>query len=92
MQQERIIERLDDMVAAGRLTAEEAGRLRVAAGTAEFDVELANVRARHAQVHTDAAVATGTMSADDAAAALERVRGGEHSTELRRHIRGAGDS
>jgi hypothetical protein len=89
MQQERILERLDDMVAAGRLTPEEAAHLRAAAGTAEFDVAMASIRARHAQVHTDAAVAAGTMRPEDAAAALERIRDGEHSTELRRHIRGA---
>jgi polyhydroxyalkanoate synthesis regulator phasin len=89
MEQERIIERLDGMVAAGRITSEEATRLRAAAGTVAFDVVLATIRARHAQAHTDAAVAAGTMSQADAAASLERVRHGEHSSELRRHIRGA---
>ena len=38
MQPERIIERLDGMVAAGRITAEEASHLRATVGTAEFDV------------------------------------------------------
>ncbi len=89
MQQERIIERIDAMVAAGRITAKEATQLRAAAGTAGFDEVLATIRARHAQVHTDAAVAAGTMSPGDAEASLERVRHGEHSNELRRHIRGA---
>jgi hypothetical protein len=90
MQPERIIERLDTMVASGRLTAEEAARLRATAGTPEFDEALAAIRARHAQVHTDAAVAAGTMSPADAASALARVRDGEHSGDLRRHIRTAG--
>ncbi|HEX4125979.1 MAG TPA: hypothetical protein VHX67_00220 [Acidimicrobiales bacterium] len=89
MQHDRIIERLDAMVASGRLTAQEATRLRATAGTPEFDEAMAAIRARHAQVHTDAAVAAGTMSAEDAASSLERVRDGEHSRQLRRHIRGA---
>ena len=89
MQPERIIERLDQMVSTGRITADEAMRLRAAAGTAEFDAVMASIRARHAEAHTDAAVAAGTMSPEDAADSLERVRRGEHSTDLRRHIRGA---
>ena len=39
MQQERIIEQLEKMVASGRVTPEEADRLRATAGTAEFDVD-----------------------------------------------------
>jgi polyhydroxyalkanoate synthesis regulator phasin len=88
MQPDRIIERLDGMVSAGRITAEEASRLRAAAGTEEFEVVLAGIRARHAQAHTDAAVADGSMSSEDAEASLARVRAGDHSGELRRHIRG----
>jgi polyhydroxyalkanoate synthesis regulator phasin len=90
MDHARVIEKLDRMVASGRITAEEADRLRVSAGTAEFDAVMGAIRARHAQAHTDAAVAAGTMSPEDAAAALERVRQGDHSADLRRHIRGAG--
>ena len=90
MQHERIIERLAGMVATGRITAGEASRLRAAVGTAEFEAVLATIRARHAQAHTDAAVAAGTMTAEDAEASLDRVRHGEHPSELRRHIRGAG--
>jgi hypothetical protein len=87
MEQERIIEQLDRTVASGRITPEEATCLRAAAGTPEFDAVMATIRTRHARVHTDAAVA-GTMSPEDAAASLERVRDGDHSTGLRRHIRG----
>jgi hypothetical protein len=88
MEQERIIEQLDRMVASGRITPQEATCLRAAAGTPEFDAVMATIRTRHARVHTDAAVAAGTMSPEDAAASLERVRDGDHSTGLRRHIRG----
>ncbi len=51
MQPERIIEQLDKMVASGRITPEEAARLRATAGTSEFDSAMGAVRARHAQVH-----------------------------------------
>ena len=88
MEQERIIDQLDRMVASGRITTEEAACLRAAAGTPEFDAVMATIRARHARVHTDAAVAAGTMSPQDAEASLERVRDGDRSSELRRHIRG----
>ncbi len=50
---------------------------------------MGEIRARHAQVHTDAAVATGRLSQEEADATLDRVRGGEHTAELRAHIRGA---
>jgi hypothetical protein len=90
MDHARVLEQLDRMVASGRITPEEADRLRKAAGTTEFEAAMGAIRARHAQVHTDAAVAAGTMSPEDAAAALERARQGDHSADLRRHIRGAG--
>lgn len=90
MNHQRILEQLDRMVASGRITPEEANRLRGAAGTTEFDAVMTNIRARHAQAHTDAAVAAGTMSPEDAAAALASVRQGNHSADLRRRIRGTG--
>jgi hypothetical protein len=89
MNEERIIERLDAMVAADRITEDEATRLRASVGTADFDDVLAGIRARHAQVHTDDAVAVGRMSSDEADGLVERVRAGEHSSELRRHIKDA---
>ena len=90
MQQERIIEQLEKMVAAGRITPEEAARLRASAGTPEFDAVMGTIRARHAQAHTDAAVAAGRMSQEEADTSLDRVRDGDHSTALRSHIKGTG--
>jgi hypothetical protein len=90
VQQARIIEQLDKMTASGRITPEEADRLRAAAGTEEFDVVMGAIRARHAQIHTDAAIADGRMSPEDAETTLERVRDGEHSAALRAQIRGTG--
>lgn len=91
MNEQRIIERLDAMVASGRVSEEEAARLRAAEDTAQFDVVVAGIRARHAQVHTDAAVEADRMSQDEADELLGRVSAGEHSRELRAHIKGAHD-
>ena len=77
------------MVASGRITEEEAGRLRAAEGSAAFEEVVAGIRARHAQVHTDAAVAEGRISESEADGLLTRVRSGEHSKELRSNIKGA---
>jgi hypothetical protein len=88
MQPDHIIEQLEKMVASGRITPEEAVRLRATAGTAEFDSVLGQIRARHARVHTDAAVAAGRMSGEEADATLDRVRRGEHTAALRAHIKG----
>jgi len=84
----RIVEQVDRMVASGRLTEEEAGRLRAAEGSDAFEEVVADIRARHAQAHTDAAVAEGRISQSEADGYLDRVRAGEHSKELRGHIKG----
>jgi polyhydroxyalkanoate synthesis regulator phasin len=83
-----MLDRLDSMVAAGRITPDEAAQLRAAEGTAAFEEVVAGIRARHAQEHTDPAVEAGTMSQEEADGLLERVRDGEHSTELRKRVRG----
>ena len=74
------------MVASGRITPEEAARLRATAGTSEFDSVMAAIRARHAQVHTDAAVAAGTMQPEDAAPRRARCATGTTRAELRADI------
>ena len=61
-----------------------------AQGTPEFDAVMGTIRARHAQSHTDAAVAAGRMSQEEADASLDRVRDGDHSPALRSHIKGTG--
>ena len=88
MDSQRMMERLDAMVSIGRITDEEAAQLRAAHGTPAFDEVVAGIRARHAQAHTDPAVADGRMSQDDADGLLERVRAGEHTAELRKQVRG----
>jgi polyhydroxyalkanoate synthesis regulator phasin len=87
MRQDRIIQQLDAMVVAGRLTPEEAARLRAAEGTPEFEAAVNDVRARHAGAHMEAAVAEGEMTQDEADSYLARVRGGEHPDGQRARLR-----
>lgn len=87
MDPQRVIERLDAMVENGRITPDEAVRLRASVGTEEFDRVMSEVRARHASEHTAQRVHDGAMSQEVADQLLARVRDGEHSPELRRQIR-----
>jgi polyhydroxyalkanoate synthesis regulator phasin len=87
MDPQRMIERLDAMVESGRITPEEATRLRASGGTEEFDRVVAEIRARHATAHAETSVGDGRMSQEEADGLLARVRQGEHSAELRKQIR-----
>lgn len=73
-------------MASGRLTEDEAARLRTTEGTPEFDATMGSIRARHAGVHMDTAIAAGDMSQEEADAYLERLRSGEHPTGLRARL------
>lgn len=83
---ERVVEQADKMVASGRLTAEEADRLRAAPDPGQTEGVLRDIRARHAGERLDVAVAEGAMTREEADRILEQVRGGEHSRKLRSHL------
>ncbi len=83
MKEDRIIQQVDRMVAAGRITDEEAAQLRAAEGTPEFDAVVGAIRARHAGAHMEAAVAEGDMNQAEADGYLARLRSGEHPKGLR---------
>jgi polyhydroxyalkanoate synthesis regulator phasin len=87
MNEQRIIEQLDAMVASGRITQEEAGALRAAEGTPQFGVVVGAIRARHARAHLQAAVAAGEMSQAEADANVAQLRRGEHPDGLRAKVR-----
>jgi polyhydroxyalkanoate synthesis regulator phasin len=87
MKDDRIMQQVDRMVASGRITEEEAARLRAAEGTAEFDAVVGTIRARHAGGHMEAAVAEGDMSREEADGYLARLRIGEHPKGLRAKLR-----
>ena len=86
MKQERIISQIDNMVASGRITAEEAARLRSTEGSADFDAAIADIRARHAGVHMEGAINAGEMTREEADDYLERLRKGEHPKGLRARL------
>jgi ubiquinone/menaquinone biosynthesis C-methylase UbiE/Arc/MetJ-type ribon-helix-helix transcriptional regulator len=84
-----IVERLDQMVAAGRVTGEEAERLREAVRSGGFDEAVRDVRIRHAEERLAAGLRDGTVTREEADTVLARVRNGEHPRLPRplRHVR-----
>ena len=83
----RIIERLDQMVASGRVTPTEAAKLRSAALPSEFNATILEIRVRHAGTRLTAAVQEGQMTREEADAYLEQMKDGEHPRSLRAHLR-----
>jgi len=82
----RLVERLDTMVESGRVTEQEAGRLRAARGPGEFDDVVRGIRLRHAGTRLHDAVVDGSMSQEEADGYLERLGNGEHPRGLRAHL------
>jgi hypothetical protein len=82
----RVLRQLVKMTASGRLTEEEATRLRAAAGPSEFDDVVRDISVRHADARLAAAVADCSMSQEEADAFLSRLRSGEHPRSLRSHL------
>ncbi len=82
----RIAAQAGKLVAAGRLTADEAERLRAAPDLSRARRVVREIRARHASERLDDAVAEGTVSRQEADELVERLRGGEHSRALRAHL------
>jgi polyhydroxyalkanoate synthesis regulator phasin len=87
MRQDRIMQQLDKMVSSGRMTEDEARRIRATHGTPEFEKAVLDVRLRHASEQLDAAVDDGEMSRAEADGQLERLREGEHPKGLRSRLR-----
>jgi polyhydroxyalkanoate synthesis regulator phasin len=86
-EQRRLLQHLDRMVSAGRVTAEEAERLRGAGDVAAFDAALAEIRAGHAGPDLDAAVADGQLTQPEADELLDGLRRGDHSAALHQRVR-----
>jgi polyhydroxyalkanoate synthesis regulator phasin len=86
MKEERILQQVGKMVESGRITEEEAARLRATEGMAEFDAAVGVIRARHAGIHMESATASGEMSQEESEGYLERLRNGEHPKGLRARL------
>lgn len=80
---ERLLRRLDKMVAAGRVTDEEAERVRAAADSGERDEAVREIRLRHARARVGAEVRDGRVTQDEADLILRRLENGEHPRLLR---------
>ena len=87
MNEARIVEQLDTMVASGRMTPAEAEKLRTAQGTPEFEAALGAIRARHASSYLDAAVEAGDMTREEANEQSQRLLRGDHPKGLRSRLR-----
>jgi hypothetical protein len=86
VQEERILEQLDKMVASERITEKEAADLRAAAGTEQFERAVGAIQARHAGEHMETAIAAGEMTQEEADAYLDRLRHGDHPKGLRARL------
>lgn len=71
------------MLAAGRVTAEEAGRVNAAADEREVEAALAAIRRRHVTERVQADVAAGRMDRREADSVLERLADGDDPQTLR---------
>lgn len=83
----RVVERAEQMVKSGRLTDEEAERLRSAGEPEEFDDAIRSIRVRHAGARLAPAVNDGRVTPAEADSFLDRLRNGEHSSALRAQLR-----
>lgn len=83
----QVLERLDKLVQAGRVSEEEAERLRQAAGTNQFAEIVREFRLAHVSERLDEAVSHGQLPEDEAAVILERLESGEPPKFLPRFLR-----
>jgi hypothetical protein len=87
MNEKRVIQQLDKLIASGRVTSEEAERLGATRGTPAFEAVLGEIRARHASAQLEAAVADGRITPEEATSQIQRLRDGEHPKGLRARLR-----
>jgi hypothetical protein len=80
---ERRESRVDKLLVAGRITEDEAVRVRAGDGD-DADAAVAEIRLRHVRDWLDAAVVDGRMSRAEADGIVERVERGEDPRSLLR--------
>jgi hypothetical protein len=86
-EQQRVLRQLDRMVAAGRVTTQEAERLRRAQDAADLESVMGEIRARHAGPDLEAAVQAGQLTGAEADDLKHRIRRGDHPRGLRGQLR-----
>jgi len=75
--------RLDRMLALGRITPEEAARVRSASSAEERSGALAAIRLRHAGERLAVGVEEGRLTGEEAHDALEQLAHGGDATDVR---------
>lgn len=78
-----LLRRVDKLVEAGRLTDEEAARLRAAEATGDLEDVAREIRLRHARARVSEAVREGLLTEAEARASLDRLANGEDPRFLR---------
>ena len=79
----RLLQRLDKLVEAGRLTEDEAARLRAVADADELEEAARAIQLRHARARVDDGVTKGAVTRDEADDLLDRLDRGEDPRLLR---------
>ncbi|MDQ3643586.1 MAG: hypothetical protein M3450_19485 [Actinomycetota bacterium] len=87
MEAERTLRRIDKLLEAGRVTSEEAARVRAASDTGELDDAVREIRLRHARERLGAQSRDGGVTQEEAELILQRIEKGEHRGLLRGHRR-----
>jgi hypothetical protein len=72
------------MVESGRITQEEAARVRAAGESSEFDVAVREIRLRHARERLDQVVEDGRVTKAEADDLRERLNKGDDPRIVRR--------
>ena len=83
----RMASRIDKMLAAGRITEEEADRVRAAAESGDLGTAVNEIRARHVREWVAHQVQAGHLSQADADEVLERAERGEDPGSIRSALR-----
>ena len=84
----RLVGRLDKMVQAGRLTEEDAERLRAAANSGQLDDAVREIQLKHARERVNTALENGRLTQEEARAIFDRLAKGEDLRFLRGLLRG----
>src|SRR5262245_11888406 len=79
---DRVLHRVEKMLEAGRVTENEAARVREAAESQDLDEAVREISIRHATERVDEAVEDGGLTPEEAASIRTRLEAGEDPRNL----------
>jgi hypothetical protein len=79
---DRLERRLDKMVDAGRVSADDAERVRTAASSDEREAAVTAIRTQHVRARIDEAVVDGRLSEEQAAGLRQLLDGGQDPQQI----------